>query len=195
MNLPSASDKNARLKQQQKAREQRRIDSNAEKAMQLAEQTYPGEKWNKPEERIFVSERSGRDNEKLEKELAAARILKATGNTIYLLPENSRDPSKKVDAIVNSVFMELKTVRGGLNSVQKRFLESRSQSRNVFINITADLKKNEVVNQIAGARQGPKYAKYNRFSGGRVIIKLKDRDSLIYLNVDGLKWSKEKTGR
>jgi hypothetical protein len=83
-------------------------------------------------------------------------------------------------------------VTGDLDAVQKRFLESREQCQNVFINILSDLQKHDVINQIAGARQGPKYAKYNRFSGGKVIIKLKARESLIYLNVDGLKWKKNK---
>jgi hypothetical protein len=110
------------------------------------------------------------------------------------LPENSRDKSKKVDAIVDGDFMELKTVTGGLNALQKRFLESRAQSRNVFINILSNLDKRDVINQIAGARQGPKYSDYNRFEGGKVIIKLKDQDKLIYLNVDGLKWRQKKPG-
>ncbi|GHV86339.1 hypothetical protein AGMMS50230_19470 [Spirochaetia bacterium] len=190
MNLPKAKSTKKGVQEQQAENERIRREVNAKKAKDFASKEYPGEKWSNPEPGIFVSEHQGRDKKILEKELVSARILKSKGSTVYILPENSRNQTKKVDAIVNGDYMELKTVIGGLNSVQKRFLESREQSRNVFINVTSNLERRKVINQIAGARQGPQYGKYNRFKGGKIIIKLKDRENLIYLNVDSLKWEK-----
>ncbi|MDR3200558.1 MAG: hypothetical protein LBT68_03765 [Spirochaetales bacterium] len=172
---------------------QRRIDSNSRKAKALADKAFPDEKWEKAGERIFIAQNRGSkevDKKNLEKEIAAARILESQGSVVYLLPENSRDTSKKVDAIADGDFMEIKTITGGLNAVQKRFLESREQSKNVFIHILSDLSRQDVINQIAGARQGKKYSRYNRFEGGKVILKIKGRETLIYLNVDNLKWKK-----
>jgi hypothetical protein len=39
------------------------------------------------------------------------------------------------------------------------------------------------------ARNGPEYAKYNRFGGGKIILKIRGQTSLTYLNVDDLKAS------
>jgi hypothetical protein len=38
-----------------------------------------------------------------------------------------------------------------------------------------------------GARNSHEYGEYNRFSGGKIVLKIKGQTNLIYLNVDDLK--------
>jgi hypothetical protein len=40
---------------------------------------------------------------------------------------------------------------------------------------------------LRGARNGEDYQKHNKFKGGKVILKVKGRQSLIYLSVDDIK--------
>jgi len=109
------------------------------------------------------------------------------------------DPNKKFDAIVNGLMMEFKNVGGNENTLIAHFLKSRSQAPNVFINLeTSNLTRDEVMGALYSARNSVTrtdpygnvikgYAENNKFSGGRVVLKLREHDSLIYLNVNDLK--------
>jgi len=71
---PSAETKNETFQQQIAAKEAERVADNAKKARQFADQEYPGEKWKKEEERIFVSPRRKMGN--FEEEFRDAQILR-----------------------------------------------------------------------------------------------------------------------
>jgi hypothetical protein len=49
------------------------------------------------------------------------------------------------------------------------------------------LTKQEVITALHGARNNPRYAKKNKFNGGRIILKIRGQSALVYLNVDSLK--------
>jgi SPP1 gp7 family putative phage head morphogenesis protein len=185
---PPNKTKSKNLKQQNEGKEQKQQESNTRKAKAFADKEFPHEDWKKIEDRIFLStRRSIGKKSNFGQEIEQARILKAFGSTVYLLPEG-QNGGKKVDAIVNGEYMEFKRVIGGLNALMNRFLESRGQSRNVFIKVDSDLSKRDVITSLSGARQSPKYGKYNKFAGGKIILKLKNEKKLIYFNVDNLKW-------
>jgi len=180
------------MQEQETAKEAERRVENARKAKAAAEVEFPGVKWNKVEDGIYqTSIRS-------EEELRSARILRDLGSTVYFVPEGSRLPGKKFDAIVNGLHYEFKNVGGNSNTLQRQFLKSRSQAPNVFINLeTSNLTRQEVIGALYTARNSftradPRgniikgYVDSNNFAGGRIIIKLKGQDSLIYLNVDDL---------
>jgi SPP1 gp7 family putative phage head morphogenesis protein len=184
MNPPMANTNNEMAKRQQEEQEQRRLEKNREKAQKFAKKEFPNEKWKQESERIYVAEKKKRDaNYKVEMNMA--RILESKGSTVFILPEDRRSRDKKADAIVNGDYMEFKTVIGGLNSLQHRFLKSRSQSRNVFINIESDLSKSDVVSTLAGTRAGNKYPAHNNFQGGKIILRFRG-GKMLYLNVDDL---------
>jgi hypothetical protein len=116
------------------------------------------------------------------------------GSTVYLVPENRATPRKKFDAIVNGLDFEFKDIGGNVNTLEHQFLRSRSQAPNVFINLEkSNLSRREIISTLYGARNKVEstrshgYAHYNRFSGGRIILKIKDSPNLIYLHVDDLK--------
>ncbi|WP_461251053.1 hypothetical protein [Treponema sp. R8-4-B8] len=189
--------KDETLQQQTEAKEAERVADNAKKARQFAEQEYPGEKWKREDKRIFVSPRRKRGN--FEDEFKDAQILRDLGSTVYLVPENNRQPGTKYDAIVNGMKYEFKNVGGNANTLATHFLKSRSQAPNVFINLeTSDLSRHEVMGTLYNARNSVThtdghgniikgYAERNKFHGGRIILKLKGHKNLIYLNVDDLK--------
>ena len=175
---------------------------NARKAKEAADELFPGEQWEpiKGEDRIYISSRRPRKNDsKYFDELQDARILRNLGGTVYLVPEIRNDRNKKYDAIVNGLKMEFKNVGGNANTLHAHFLKSRSQAPNVFINLeTSKLTRSEVMGALYNARNSVThidshgntikgYADRNRFTGGRIILKIKGHDSLIYLNVDDLK--------
>jgi len=194
---PLAKTNNETLQQRAAMQEAKRIADNAQKARQFAEQEYPCEKWKKEEERIFVSPRRKMGN--FEEEFKDAQILRDLGSTVYLVPENNRQPGTKYDAIVNGMKFEFKNIGGNANTLAAHFLKSRSQAPNVFINLeTSDLKRGEVMGALYSARNSvlhtdkngniiKGYAERNKFHGGRIILKLKGHKNLIYLNVDDLK--------
>jgi SPP1 gp7 family putative phage head morphogenesis protein len=176
------------IKLQKEAEEQKRRNNNSRKAKIFVNKEFPDELWKKLEDGIFLSStRHIGERSNFKKEMDQAKILKSFGGTVYLLPEGQTG-GKKADAIVNGEYMEFKRVTGGLNALMNRFLESRGQSKNVFIKVDSELLKQDVITSLAGVRQGPKYGKYNKFKGGKVILKLKNEKNLIYLNVDDLKW-------
>jgi len=197
MKPPSERSSKETVQQQAEMQETKRRRDNERKARQAANELFPGEKWKKEDERIFVSPRRKMGN--FEEEFKDAQILRDLGSTVYLVPENNRQPGTKYDAIVNEMKFEFKNIGGNANTLAAHFLKSRSQAPNVFINLeTSDLKRGEVIGALYSARNSVShtdkngniikgYAERNKFRGGRIILKLKGHKNLIYLNVDDLK--------
>jgi len=174
---------------------------NARNARKAAERFFPGEQWKQVEEGIYLSpHRPIGKRSSYQNELRDAQILRDVGGTVYLAPEIRRDREKKFDAIVNGLQFEFKNVGGNMSTLETQFLRSRSQAPNVFINLeTSNLTMREAISALYGARNSKThttqrgkfkvkgYADYNRFAGGRVILKIKGHDHLIYLNINDLK--------
>jgi hypothetical protein len=187
------------VKQQVEVKEAKLRQENSKRAKEAADELFPGEKWQQVEDEIYLSPRRpvGK-NSNFKDELKDAQTLKKFGSTVYLVPESSRQTGKKYDAIVNGLKFEFKDVGGNANTLETHFLRSRSQAPNVFINLeTANLTKREVMGALYSARNsvtrvGPNgriikgYGNSNKFKGGRIIIKLKGQERLIYLNVNDL---------
>jgi len=177
----------------------KRRRENARKARKAADKFFPGEKWKQVEEGIYLSSRRpiGKYSN-YQNELRDAQILRDLGSIVYLVSEPNTE-GRKYDAIVDGLRFEFKNVGGNENTLIAHFLKSRSQAPNVFINLeTSNLTRNEVIRALYSAKNSKThttkrgnlikgYADYNRFSGGRVILKIRDQESLIYLNVDNLK--------
>jgi hypothetical protein len=200
MNPPSAQTKEEILKQQAEAQEAKRRAENARKAMETADKEFPGEQWEKKEDGIYQSpHRPTGIKSNYADEFRDAQILRDYGSTVYLVPENSRKSGRKYDAIVNGLLFEFKNVGGNANTLAAHFLKSRLQAPNVFINLeTSNLTRREVISSLYSARNSVThkdtkghiikgYAERNKYHGGRIVLKLKDRENLIYLNVDDLK--------
>ncbi|GHV84818.1 hypothetical protein AGMMS50230_04260 [Spirochaetia bacterium] len=121
MNPPKAETKNEK--------EQRRREDNAKKAKTTADQKFPSEKWKKLEENIYLSPRKkiGEGTSFVE-EKRDAQILKKFGSTTYLVPESSREPGKKYDAIVNGQMMEFKNMCGNSEKTLKKHFFAVSQT-------------------------------------------------------------------
>ena len=176
------------------AQEKLRHKENARKAKELADKEFPGEKWVAVEHGIFRSPRRPiGEKSNYKDELRDAQILRDLGSTVYLVFENSRVSGTKYDAIVNDLQFEFKNVGGNESTLETQFLRSRRQAPNVFINLeTSDLTRRQIISTLYGARNRPTtperkgYVAYNMFSGGRIILKIKGQNSLIYLNVDDL---------
>jgi len=192
MNPPKARTKNEGLKEQQKAQEQRRRQENAKKAKQFADEKFPGEKWKKVEDGIYLSPRRPvGEGSNYQEEKKDAEILRDFGSTVYLIPYSTRAKSKQYDAIVNDDKMEFKNSGGSLGTIKGYFLKSRTQAPNVFLNLEkANFTKSEVITALYGARNSARYAQKNEFPGGKIILKLKGEKNLVYLNVDDLKIDK-----
>jgi len=195
MKPPSARSKSETLQQQAATHEAKRRVDNAKKAREIAKKEFPGEKWKTVEDGIYLSPRRpiGK-NSNFTEELQDARILRDLGSTVYLVPEQSRRSGKKNDAIVNGLNFEFKNVGGNANTLEHQFLRSRSQAPNVFINLeTSKLTRKQIMSTLYGARNKAEtgtshgYSYYNKFKGGRIILKIKGQKNLIYLNVDDLK--------
>jgi hypothetical protein len=129
---------------------------NARKAKEFANKEFPGEKWKKVKEGIYLSpnrpigKKSSYKDEKRD-----AEILHSFGSTVYLVPDDSRAPGNKYDAIVNGLKMEFKNIGGNANTLEHQFLRSRKQAQNVFINLeTSDLTRHEIMATLYGARNG-----------------------------------------
>ena len=167
----------------------------ARKAKEAADQLFPDEKWKFVEEGIFVSSRRaiGKKSNYTD-ELRDAQILRDLGSIVYLVPEQSRRSGRKFDAIVNGLPFEFKNVGGNANTLEHQFLRSRSQAPNVFINLeTSNLTKRQIMFTLyrardkAGTDTSHGYSYYNKFKGGKIILKIREQESLIYLSVDDLK--------
>jgi len=133
MRHPSVRSNKKTVQRQAEKREAKLRQDNEKKARQTADKLFPGEKWEKEDERIFISPRRKRSN--FEEEFKDAQILRDLGSTVYLVPENNRQPGTKYDAIVNGMKFEFKNVGGNANTLATHFLRSRSQAPNVFINL------------------------------------------------------------
>jgi hypothetical protein len=183
-------------KKQVLARGKRLKRENAKKAKKTADILFPGEKWIKVEEGIYLSlRRPVGKKTNFNDELRDAQILRDFGNIVYLAPENSRQKGRKFDAIVNDLKMEFKNMHGnGISTLQEHFFKSRSQAPNVFINMEkSKLAKHQVISALYGARNNEKrYSKKNAFLGGRIILRIRGQKSLIYLDVDDLKEPEQK---
>jgi hypothetical protein len=68
------------------------------------------------------------------------------------------------------------------------------ESRSVFLHGIPFCAKREIIDTLSGARHNiERYSRKNKFLGGKILLKIKGRDSLIYLNVDELKsWKTKK---
>jgi hypothetical protein len=169
---------------------------NAQRAKEAADKFFPGEAWKQVEDGIYRSSRRaiGKKSNYLS-ELRDAQILRDWGSTVYLVPDDSRQPGRKFDAIVNGSRFEFKNMHGkGISTLQEHFFSSRSQAPNVFINLEdSSLTKQQAITALHGARNNiERYAKKNRFTGGRIILKIKSHKNLIYLDVDSLRSKSKK---
>jgi hypothetical protein len=177
------------------AAEIKRRRENVRKAREAADRFFPGEKWVKIEGGIYLSPRRGiGKNSNYHNELRDAQILRDLGGTVYLVPDDSRQPGRKFDAIVNGLKFEFKNVGGNANTLEHQFLRSRSQAPNVFINLeTSSLTRRQIMSALFRARNkvgtdtSHGYSYYNQFKGGRIVLKIKGHDSLIFLKVNDLK--------
>jgi hypothetical protein len=170
------------------APEQERREEKARKARELADQLYPGERWIEVEMGIYLSpERPIGSKSNYLDEKRDAEILRDKGSTVYLVSE-PHTGGKKFDAIVDGDTMEFKNIYGGLTSVQNRFMESREQAHNVFMNLERTaLREGEVLRTLSGARNSPKYPENGDIQGGKVILKFAGQEHLLCLDIDGLK--------
>ena len=172
------------------AREAKLRRENARKARQAADKFFPGEKWIHVEDGIYRSPRRAIGKKSnYPDELRDAQILRDLGGTVYLAPEVRSDPNKKFDAIVNGLMMEFKNMHGAsARTLKDHFLDSREQAPNVFINLeNSPLTWREIINTLYAVRNSLDYDKKSTYKGGRIILKIREHDSLIYLNVDDLK--------
>jgi hypothetical protein len=172
------------------ARETRRRE-NAKKAREAAEKFFPGEKWVKVEDGIYLSTRRpiGKKTNYPD-ELRDAQILRDGGGAVYLAPDDSRQPGKKFDAIVDGMQMEFKNMRGkSKETLIDHFYSSRGQAPHVFINLEdSPLSKHKILRFLIGARNSPKYDEKNRFpEGGTIILKIKGHRNLIYQEVNDIR--------
>jgi hypothetical protein len=190
MKPPAAEIKNEALRRQAEARERQWREDNARKAKEAADQLFPGEKWKQVEDGIYLSPnrpigaKSSYTDEKRD-----AEILRLFGSTVYLVPDDSRAPGTKYDAIVNGLKFEFKNMKGAsVITLKGHFLKSRKQAPNVFINLEkSSLSRRDIMSTLYGARNSGDYTKKNKFKGGMIVLKIKEHEYLIYLNVDTLK--------
>jgi hypothetical protein len=167
------------------------MKDNAEKAREAVDRLFPGEKWVKYGERVYVSSRRKTGNKSnFEDELRDAQILRDRGSTVYLVSEDNRQSGRKYDAVVDGLQMEFKNQHGASTlTLKDHFLTSREQAPNVFINLEdSPLTRKRILRTLYGARNSDDYlekSKYNK--GGIIILKINGIDRLIYLDVDDLK--------
>ena len=162
-------------------------EGNALKAREAADCLFPGHEWIKVEDGIYLSsDRATGSNTNYADELRDAQILRDLGSTVYLAPENSRQGKKQHDAIVDGLTFEFKNVTGQASALQKRFLESREQAPNVFINLeNSEMTRRQVLWALRRARSSRKYPQKNG-SEGRIILKIRGENDLVYMGVDEL---------
>jgi hypothetical protein len=192
MKPPEARKKSKSQQRKRETGERRRRRENAKKAKEAADVFFPGEKWIpvKDEERIYLSPRRPvGEKSSYKDELRDAQILRDRSGTVYLVPDDSRAPGNKYDAIVNGMKYEFKNMKGAsVITLKDHFLRSRMQAPNVFINLEkSPLGKRDIISTLYGVRNGGDYAKKNRFEGGMIVLMIKGHERLIYLNVDALK--------
>ena len=175
--------------------EANKCEENARKAREAADRLFPGHEWRKVEDGIYLSPRRpiGKKTN-YEGELRSARVLRDLGSTVYLVPEQTDVGGKKYDAIVDGLVFEFKNIAGNASTIETLFFRSRSQAPNVFLNLeNSPLSKREILATLHGARNKPEtphrhgYDYHNKFSGGKIILKIRSQDDLVYMDVDDLK--------
>jgi hypothetical protein len=188
--------------------DEKRRTRNATKARETADKLFPDEKWIEVEPYIYLSSRRpiGAKSNYID-EKRDADILKARGSTIYLTPEPRSTPGRKADAIVDRDEVEFKNMSGkNPQTLIDHFYKSRTQAPNVFINLeTSPLSKQDIMSALYGAVNSPKYEVKHKeaetngktfYTGGKVILKIRGYEHLIFIKVDNLKLKKhKKTGR
>jgi hypothetical protein len=179
--------------QQREAQEKRRREANARNAKRLADELFPGEQWITLEEGIYYSPRKKRGaGTNFQGEIRDAQILQKYGCTIYIVPElrNGERGVRKFDAIVDGRRMEFKNMRGSSTlTLEDRFFRARTQAPNMFLNLEeSPLAKQDIISTLYGARNSEKFITKDRFNGenGKVILKIKGQQKLIFLTTDGL---------
>ena len=175
---------------QAEAKEAKRRRENTQKAMEAANELFPDEQWKSVEDGIYLSpNRPTGAKSNYADELKDARILRDFGSTVYLVPDIRSAPGRKYDAIVNGLKMEFKNQHGSsVRTLKDHFLDSREQAPNVFINLEkSSLTRRQIMSTLYAVRNSEDYGKKNRFKGGRIILKIRGQENLIYLNVDDLK--------
>jgi hypothetical protein len=119
---------------------------NAEKSLLLASVLFPLEEWIPHGEGIFVakSRLSGghKEQAKLYREIADARILTGRGSVAYFLPERANNEemvrkeqihSMHADTVIDGVVVEIKTVSGNRATLGKSFRRGYKQGRSLLI--------------------------------------------------------------
>ena len=188
MNPPSASSGNETVQQQAEAKETRRRQDNERKTIAAFKNEFPNEKIEQ-DRGVPVASSRDRETDGYKNEIRDAQILQELGNYVILTPELRSNTDKKFDAFVNGLAYEFKNIHGNSpRTLRKRFLESREQAENVFINLEkSKLRRRQIIGILRGVRNGGDYKKYNKHKGGRIILKIRGVNHLIYLNVDDLK--------
>ncbi|MDR0538877.1 MAG: hypothetical protein LBG74_00010 [Spirochaetaceae bacterium] len=112
---------------------------NNEKSRILASTLFPGEAWIAHGEGIFIakSRLSGghKEQAKLYREIADARILTSRGSVAYFLPERSEGEEigkKYADTVIDGAIVELKTVSGNRTTLGKSFKKGYKQGQSVL---------------------------------------------------------------
>jgi hypothetical protein len=176
------------VQQRAEAKEARRKQDNERKTIAAFKNEFPDEKIEQDRGVPIASSRD-RDADGYKNEIRDAQILQELGNYVILTPELRSNTDKKFDAFVNGLAYEFKNIHGNSpRTLRKRFLESREQAENVFINLEkSKLQRRQIIGILSGVRNGGDYKKYNKHKGGRIILKIRGVNHLIYLNVDDLK--------
>ncbi len=119
------------------------------KTKTTAEKLFPGEKWEKEDDNLFIAKsrkekmykESGKINKiekkKLEQEIASTKILTKNGHSVYLVPEHT-GAGNTYDAVVDGLKMEIKTLKGSRQTIGREFRHSFRQCNNVFLNLDTD---------------------------------------------------------
>jgi hypothetical protein len=112
---------------------------NAEKSLVLASTLFPVEEWIAHEENIFIAKSrligSHKEQAKLYREIADARILTSRGSVAYFLPEQSDGGEigkRYADTVIDGAIVELKTVSGNRTTLGKSFKRGYKQGRSVL---------------------------------------------------------------
>jgi len=162
---------------------------NAKKTRHTADREFPGEKWQPVEDGIYLSpNRPVGKKSNYKDELRDARILRDLGSTVYLVPENSRQPGTKYDAIVDGEKTEFKNQDGkSINTLKDHFIKSREQAPNVFINLeNSPLAKRKILSTLYKVRNSDDFKKTRYPAGGVVILKINGNNDLIRINIDDM---------
>ena len=195
--------------QQQKRVDQVRREENAHKTDKVARQAFPDEEWvdaeslkfkHKGEDfelprdiggiKVAKSRLTGlKDDERiLTKEIKQGKILVDRGATVYLLPKQKSLDGKNLpspDALVNGVLFEFKNITGGLNRVEIRFRQSRTQCNNVYLKVdNTDISKGDVISRIKSALRDKKYT---GGSEGNLIVYLAQTKKSYFMLIEDLK--------